>query len=82
MERLASLPELDRLVEADVAALQPGDDLAQLALRLLERDLGGHVCTSLTSAESEPRASSTARLSPTLAAEASRRTVPPARTIA
>jgi len=41
VERLAALPELDRLVEADVATLEPADDLLELALRLLEQRLRG-----------------------------------------
>ena len=39
MELLAPLPELDRLVDGDVAALEPADDLLELAAELLERRL-------------------------------------------
>ena len=39
MERLASLPELDRLVDRDVAALELADDLLELAAEVLERPL-------------------------------------------
>ena len=39
VELLAALPQLDRLVQARFAALEPLDDLLQLALRFFERRL-------------------------------------------
>ena len=44
VQLLAALPERDRLVERNLAALEPLDDLLELRLRLLE----GRLCVSLT----------------------------------
>ena len=78
---LAALPELDRLVEAGVAALEPLDDLLQLLLGGLERQLA-HWSTSSTRAPKAPSASSTSTSSPGSTSAALRSTVSPARTIA
>ena len=50
VQLLAALPELDRLVERHVTALEPADDLVELALQLLERALVAHGRTSSTRA--------------------------------
>src|SRR5438034_10914919 len=67
VELLAPLPELDRLVEIGVAALQPLDDLLQLALRVFEPQLAQSAC-----APNRPSATSTSRASPLATVEALR----------
>src|SRR5690349_13433109 len=61
VQRLPALPELDRLVDRHVAALELADDLLQLPAELLERLLGSiavaHRCTSSTVAARPPLAS-------------------------
>ena len=81
VERLAALPERERLVERDVAALEPRHELVELALELLERPLA-QGRTSSTRAPSPPVASSTSIGLPGATTPASRTTAPPARTIA
>src|SRR5262245_8580597 len=81
VQLLAALPELDRLIERRLAGFQPLDDLLELVLRALERQLA-HRRRSSTRAPKPPSASSTStRVS------CSRPSVPrmirsPARTIA
>ena len=83
VQRVASSPELDCVVEADVTSLEAGDDLAQLALRLLERELVGHgFVTSSTVAAREPLASSMSIVSPMSTTVASPSTTPCERTMA
>ena len=83
MELLAPLPEQDRLVDGDVAALELADDLLQLAAQLLERRLGGaHGRTSSTVAVSPPPASSISSGLPGAVSAASRRAIPCERTMA
>src|SRR2546423_3978053 len=74
VELLAALPQLDRLVEACIPALQPLDDLLQLALGLLERHS--------TRAPKRPSATSTSIVSPAATASAERTIASPLRTIA
>ena len=78
---LAALPELDRLVEAGVASLEPLDDLLQLLLGGLEGQLA-HFRTSSTRAPKPPSASSTSTRVPCASPSVSRSTESPARTIA
>src|SRR5579859_5127267 len=76
VQLLASFPELDRVVERDVAALEPLDDLSELFLRVFE----GH--SSPTVAEKLPSATRTSISSPGATAVAARTTAPSCRTIA
>src|SRR5512138_3856484 len=46
VELLSAPPERERLVQRHVAALEPRDELVQLALEVLERGLGVHGRTS------------------------------------
>src|SRR5581483_10329984 len=74
VELLAALPELERLVERGVAALQPFHDAAQLLLCLFV----GHS----TRAPNDPSATSIAIASPGATAAAERTSSSPRRTIA
>jgi hypothetical protein len=80
IELLSPLPERDRLVEARVAALEPLDDRLQLALGLLETELGQRV--SSTVAPKPPVASSTSTRAPEATSVLVRTMAPSARTIA
>src|SRR5438093_6069529 len=77
VELLAALPERERLVEVDVAALEPLDDLLELLLRLLECRFGHS-----TRAPKLPSATSTPIASPDETASAERTIALPERTIA
>jgi hypothetical protein len=79
---LAALPELQRVVDGDVAALEATDDLVQLPLELFEANRLVQLRTSSTTAPSPPDASSTSIRSPAATAAASRTRSPPERTIA
>src|SRR5207302_249979 len=78
VEVLAPLPELDRVVERNVAALEPLDDLSELLLCFLKV----HSRTSDTVAEKLPSATRTSSSSPGVTAAAARTTPPSWRTIA
>ncbi len=78
---LTPLPELDRLVEPGIAALEALDDLFQLPLRRLEGELA-HPRMSSTRAPKPPSASSISTRSPASRPDVPRRTASPARTIA
>ena len=65
----------ERLVERDVAPLEPRDELVELALELLERALLAQGRTSSTRAPRPPRASSTSTTLPAATAPASRTNV-------
>jgi hypothetical protein len=80
VELLAPLPQLESLVEGRVAALEPVDDLLQLALGLLEGLPAQRV--SSTRAPKPPSASSTSTRSPGSTALAERTICSCARTIA
>ena len=86
VQRLPTLPELDRLVDRHVAALELTDDLLQLATEVLERALGcvtvAHACTSSTVAARPPVASSISRRLPGASVAASFSAEPPERTTA
>jgi hypothetical protein len=81
IELLATLPEPERFVQGDVAALEPLDDLLQLTLSLLE---GALLCqlVSSTRAPKPPSASSTSMRWPGETAEPARTISSPARTMA
>ena len=87
MERLSPLPELDRLVDRDVAALEPADDLLELAAELLEGGLCGcspplTAAPRSTVAPRLPVASSISSGCPGATAADSLSAAPPARTTA
>jgi hypothetical protein len=83
VEGLAALPQRDRLLEPRLSALEPVDDLLQLAFRRLEGELLlAQGRTSSTRAPNPPSASSTSTRAPGTTAAAERTTEPPARTIA
>src|SRR3954452_16600846 len=73
VQLLVPFPELDRLVEAGIAALEPLDDLLQLALGFLERHS--------TRAPKCPSATSTSTCSPDWTIELERTISSRARTI-
>ena len=82
-ELLAAPPELDRLVDGDVAALEPGDDLLQLRCWSSSKLRSARSRPDLLDPRaSPPAASSTSIACPAATAGASRSTAPPARTIA
>ena len=76
---LAASEEGDRVVDRNVAALEPRDDVVELALELLERPLLAQLRTSSTRAPTAPVASSISRRSPGAVADASRSATPRAR---
>jgi hypothetical protein len=82
VELLAAPKERDRLVDRDIAALEPRDDVLELLLELLETAFLAQGVISSTRAPSPPEASSISSLSPTETAPASRTASPRARTIA
>src|SRR5262245_52751989 len=81
VQLLAAGPELQRLVEPGLAALEPLDDALELLQRLLEGRFLAHGRTSSTVAPNEPAPSSTSTRAPgeTPAAEVTSRS--PLRTI-
>ena len=82
IELLAASEQADRLVDGNVAALEPRHDLLQLPLQLLERPVGAHGRISSTRASTEPDASWMSSASPVLNAAASRTVSAPERTMA
>src|SRR4029079_12599268 len=87
VQLLAALPESDRLVHADLAALECANDLLELAAELLERRglpyrRLAHGRTSSTVAASPPAASSISSALPGPTAAVSRSAAPSARTTA
>ena len=82
VERFAALPERDGLVDGDVARLEPLDDLPQLGLCLLERQVARHGCASSTRPAKPPSASSTSTRSSIESAAAERTTTSSLRTMA
>src|SRR5690242_17071446 len=80
VELFPALPERDRLVEPRAAALQPLDDLLELALGVFEGRLRHRI--SSTEAANAPAASCTSTRSPRTSAVASRTSRPSRRTIA
>src|SRR6266511_5328390 len=83
IQLLSALPEGDGLVEPGLAALELLDDLLQLSLSRLERELvAAHERVFSTRAPKPPSASSTSTASPGESADAARTIPSPARTIA
>jgi hypothetical protein len=80
VELFPALPERDRLVEARFSAFEPLDDRLQLALRVLEAELGQRV--SSTVAPNPPAPSSTSTCVPVVTSELERTIWPLVRTIA
>src|SRR6476646_3685618 len=74
VQLLAALPELRQLVDADFTTFEPGDDLLELLLRLLERHS--------TRAPNVPSATRTETSSPLATWSTARTTSSPRRTIA
>jgi len=82
MQVLATRPQLQRLVEPRLPALEPLDDALELAERRLEGRLVAHGRTSSTVAANPPEPSSTSTRAPVSTAVEEVTSASPVRTIA